>query len=228
MTAVNVSATQLLVNLAADSHVTFFCHLSSVGTTGLTEQKVVDESTPCNPTNHYEETKLRAEEIVSEGLPNGRVVVLRPTNIFGAETLSAWLGNSVSARVRRFLIGNENAHLVYVKDVVAAATFLFRRLSGGVSLETYIVSSDEDHGNTYRAVQARLASKIDGAPRPPLISAPVFIPHWARRIRNRRANRGDVVYSSRKLRDSGFRFAYGLDAGLADALEVLSRVPRGR
>ena len=220
MAPVNVAGTQTLFEVAAKSNVEFFCHLSSVGTIGLTEQRVVDESTACNPANLYEETKLDAERVVSGGLPNGGVVILRPTNVFGAETLRSWLTTALSARMQRVLKGNESAHLVYVKDVAAAAAFLFARSTGrGVS--TYIVSSDEEHGNTFRAVHARLHARVQGAPAPPVVAAPIAIPRLIRRIRTGRTNRGDIVYSSRKLRELGFKFPFGLEKGLDDAVATL-------
>ena len=172
MARVNVLATQALFNLAVDSNVNFFCQMSSVGTIGLTERRVVDESAPCNPMNLYEQTKLEGERIVSKGLPSGRVVIVRPTNVFGAETLKAWIRDSVAARVKRFIKGREHAHLVYVKDVAAAAVYLFEN-SPAIPVGTYIVSSDEEEGNTYREIQARLASTIAGAPTPTAISAPM-------------------------------------------------------
>src|SRR6266404_994632 len=113
MARVNVLATQALFDLAVDSNVNFFCQMSSVGTIGLTHRRVVDESAPCNPMNLYEQTKLEGERIVSKGLPGGSVVIVRPTNVFGAETLKAWIRDSVAARVKRFVKGREHAHLVY-------------------------------------------------------------------------------------------------------------------
>jgi nucleoside-diphosphate-sugar epimerase len=174
--------------------------------------------------NLYEETKRKGEEIVSKGLPNGHVLTLRPTNVFGVETLKMWLNNSLSARLRRFLKGNEHAHLVYVKDVVEAAVYLFRR-SPDALVDTYIISSDEEAGNTYRAVQAFLALRIDGAPSPGPISAPIFIPHLMRRVRSGDANVGDIIYSSRKLANAGFRFPFGLKGGLTDAVDSFSKSP---
>src|ERR1700737_4886617 len=95
MRRVNVSATKLLFDMASELQVAFFCHLSSVGVVGRTRLRIVDENASCNPMNLYEETKLAAEEVVSRGIPGGRVVILRPTNIFGAETLLPWLQDSL-------------------------------------------------------------------------------------------------------------------------------------
>ncbi len=220
MTAVNVTATRHLFELARESRIQYFCHLSSVGVFGITRTKRVDESTPCNPANRYEETKLAAEEIVGGGLDDGRVVILRPTNIFGAATLRPMLQKSLRSQMRAFLKGNECAHFVYVKDVVAAAMFWMHG-APAKPVETFIVSSDEELGNAHKEIQAFLAEKTGTAPPPFDRSAPVFFPYFARVLRHGRSNYGDVIYSSRKLIQAGFHFPFGLKAGLNDALNAL-------
>ena len=222
MVAVNVTATRLLFDTACDLQVGFFCHLSSVGVIGKTQAKVVDESARCNPMNRYEQTKLAAEEIVSRGLPGGRVVILRPTNIFGPETLGPWLQNSIRSRARMLLTGRERSHLVYVEDVAAAAVHCLQP-SGLRGVDTFIVSTDEEPGNTNREAQAALASMIETAPGPSRISAPLWIPYFGRLIRHGNSNRGDVVYSSSRLRQAGFHIPYGLRNGLADAVSLWRR-----
>jgi hypothetical protein len=93
-------------------------------------------------------------------------------------------------------------------------------------VETYNVSSDEEFGGTYRQAQAFLASIVDGAPRPLAVAAPLFIPYCLRRIRHGITNYGDVIYSSRKLREAGFHFPFGLRAGLTQVAGALrDRVP---
>lgn len=221
MKVVNVTATRHLFELARDLRIQYFCHLSSVGVFGATRLKRVDESAACNPVNRYEETKLAAEEIVGEGLDEGRVVVLRPTNIFDATTLRPMLQKSFWSQMRDFLKGRECAHFVYVKDVVAAATF-WMHAPPTMPVETFIVSSDEETGNTHKEIQAFLAARTNTAPRPSNLSAPVFFPYLARVLRHGKSNYGDVIYSSRKLSHAGFNFPFGLRAGLNDALDVLS------
>lgn len=219
MAAVNVTATKLLFDMACDLQVGFFCHLSSVGVIGKTRAKVVDESSPCNPMNRYAETKLAAEEIVRRGLPGGSVVILRPTNIFGPETLEPWLQDSIRSRVRLLLTGREKSHLVYVEDVAATAVYCLQT-SGHRRVDTFIVSTDEEPGDTNREVQATLASMTQTAPRPFRMSAPLWISYCARLIRHGHSNLGDVVYSSRRLREAGYRIPYGLRDGLYDAVSL--------
>jgi nucleoside-diphosphate-sugar epimerase len=220
MTAVNAMATKSLFELARDMRIRYFCHLSSIGVIGKTNLSFVDESAACNPTNQYEATKLAAETIVREGLDDGRVVILRPTNIFGTETLQPMLKKSFRSRISNFVKGNECAHLVYVNDVVAAAMH-WLKAPPERSADTFIVSSDEERGNVHRDIQALLALRISSAPRPCKVSAPLFVPYCARLLRHGKTNYGDVIYSSRKINREGFLFPFGLKAGLNDALNSL-------
>jgi len=219
MAAVNIAATRLLLDLACDLHVGFFCHLSSVGVIGRTDTSIVDEAAPCNPMSLYAETKLAAEEIVRRGLPDGTVVILRPTNIFSPETLGPWLQNSLRSKVRACLNGRERAHLIYVEDVAAAAVHCLQTASGE-RVETFIVSSDEEPGNTNHEVQVALASMVETASRPCGFSAPLWVPRCARVIRHGHGNPGNVIYSSRRLYQTGYRLPFGLRNGLNDAVRL--------
>jgi nucleoside-diphosphate-sugar epimerase len=219
MQAVNVAATRVLFDLAREAQVRFFCLMSSVGVVGRTRVAVVDEATPCAPMNRYAETKLAAEEIVRAGLAGASVVILRPTNVFGAQTLEPWLQDSIGYRIRQFLTGRESSHLVYVEDVAATAVHWLQTCTGQ-PVETFIVSSDEEGNNSNRELQLALASMIATAPAVPVASAPSWIPHLTRLIRHSDSNPGDLVYSSRRLRDAGFRMPYGLRDGLIDAVNL--------
>jgi nucleoside-diphosphate-sugar epimerase len=115
MTEINVFGTRLLFDVASDAQVKFFCHFSSAVVVGKVRQRIVDESVPCSPMNQYEETKLAAQGIVSAGLDGGNMVILRPTQIFGAQTLLPWLESSLYSKARLLLRGKENAHLVYMR-----------------------------------------------------------------------------------------------------------------
>jgi nucleoside-diphosphate-sugar epimerase len=226
MTEVNVAGTKRIFDLARELSMRHFCHLSSVGVIGKTRFREVDETAACNPMNRYEETKLAGEQILNEGMDQGIVVILRPTNIFGAQSLEPFLDDSWRTSVRRFVKGRENAHFVYVEDVAAAATYLL----DAPALEKvgiFIVSSDEEPGNTYTGIQAAVASRIATAPRPCKLTAPMFVPYCARQLVNGAANYGQITYSSRKLRARGFDFPFGLRRGLDDAIDKL-QIDAGR
>ena len=216
MQEVNVDGTRRLFEVSGQLGVQRFCHLSSVGVIGRVTVREVDESTPCRPMSRYEETKLRAEQCVAQGLDGGNVVILRPTNVFGAATLDGLARHSPAAKLKLALKAREHAHFVYVGDVAAAALHLTFR-AAAPAIETCIVSSDEEPGNTVAEIQAVVAAARDGAPRTSL-ALPAFVPYYLRRLGGGAANRGDVVYSAGRLRATGFRFPFGLASGLRQAL----------
>ncbi|MBS0418989.1 MAG: NAD-dependent epimerase/dehydratase family protein [Proteobacteria bacterium] len=222
MLATNVTGTELLFDLARRQRVRFFCHFSSVGVIGKVAVRLVDETTPCAPMNHYEETKLAAEKIVSAGLDSGVVAILRPTNVFDESTVAALLDRSCRARMRLRFKGNELSHLVYVEDVTAAALFCLQTNSNA-PVATYIISSDEEPGGTHLEVQACLAAMSDTVPAPPALSMPVWMAHWVRSLR-RPVNRPDVIYSARRLTEAGFEPPFGRARGLQKSLALLAPV----
>ncbi|MFH0910626.1 MAG: NAD(P)-dependent oxidoreductase [Planctomycetota bacterium] len=221
MEEVNVEGTRIVFEAARASRVTFFCLLSSVGVTGKTDAKVVDEQMPCHPMTVYEETKLKAEEIVAKGIDGARTLVLRPTNLFGEEFVRHFLTAGWPFRLKYWIKGRERAHLVYVEDAAAVAVFFLQHLPSA-RCETFIVSSDAEAGNTFRGVRATLRSLQEHRSIPIKgLQPPIQLPWLLRRFRHGETNLGDIVYSSHRLFSTGFRMPFGLKQGLADALARL-------
>jgi len=218
MERINVTATSNLFSLAQDMNIDTFIHLSSVGVIGKTRSRIIDEMTQCNPMNMYEETKYKAENIVRQGLPNGKVIIIRPTNVFGPTTIREWVDSNVTSKVRSFIKGKENAHLVYVEDIADATKYLLENQSEK-EVETYIISSDEEAGNTFHDIQIMLSRKIVMLSSPLPVSAPLFIPYYLRLIKNKTTNYGNKIYSSGKLFKTGFKYQYALQGGLMAALD---------
>jgi nucleoside-diphosphate-sugar epimerase len=210
----NVDGTQRLLRSAGQSGVHFFCHLSSVGVIGRTTARIVDESTPCNPQNEYERSKLAAEKVVLAPGRVGTVVVLRPTNVVAPERPGAQaiaMRGSARDRMKTFVQGRECAHIVHAGNVAAAAMHAMdARLDHG---ETFIVSSDDDPRNTFAGLW--------GMVRPPAPYAlPVRVPHALRRFFRGRGKRGDTRYSSAKLLATGFVCPYGFEETVTDILSA--------
>ena len=124
MWEVNARGTEVLLRIAAESGIRYFCHLSSVGVTGLTDNRLVDEKTACNPQNTYERSKFAAESVVGNGIDDCSIIILRPTNVIdenqpGALTLP--IRDNLRDRIMVFLKGGESAHIVHAEDVADAA-----------------------------------------------------------------------------------------------------------
>jgi nucleoside-diphosphate-sugar epimerase len=211
MEATNVEGTRSIVSVSADAGVRVFCHLSSVGVIGPTGSPVVDETTPCTPRNRYETTKLRAEEIVA-GHAEARTIILRPANVV-AETRLGVLEflklRSARDYLKLFLKGRERAHIVHVDDVAASALHL--ALSGATG--RYVVSTDDEEGGSYGEILATAR----GAHPFPYCPAPVA--ELAATMLHGHASESSIRYTSRRLRETGFRF----EVGLGETVRRLSR-----
>jgi nucleoside-diphosphate-sugar epimerase len=224
MRAVNVSGTMNVYEAARKHAVQGFCHLSSVGVIGKVRERVVDEDTACHPMNLYGETKLEAEHVLARGLEDGRLLILRPTNIFSQETFNIAKYTTRCNALRVRLTGRERAHLVYVEDVVAAAIQLLET-TGNDACQTYIVSSDDEEGNIEEEVYDFVRQLLG---RPISTRKYVCSIKWADRLRLLRrglGNRGDVLYSSRRLFATGFRMPFGWREGMRRVVASRQRQP---
>jgi nucleoside-diphosphate-sugar epimerase len=121
---VNVRALRPILAACRDAGVRRFVHCSSVGVYGDVERGPADETSPCRPTNLYEETKLAGEREVlafhrETGFP---VTVIRPAWVFGPRCRRT---ERILRAVRRgrFLMigeGSNQRHPVFISDMVEA------------------------------------------------------------------------------------------------------------
>jgi len=232
MQAVNVAATQnILDNIRQSKGIVYFCYLSSAGVIGLADQTLVDETTRCNPQNHYEKSKRAAEELVSRGINDCTVVMLRPTDVIDDQrpgALALPMRNSWRDKLLVLLKGNECAHIVHAEDVADAALhFINARLERPAC---FFVSCDHERLNTfgglwslYKAIQQ--GRSVEGIE--PIISLPMIIPYLLRRLRRGPGNYGNVRYSSDKLLSTGFRYRLGVE-GAVRRMAASQTVNQGR
>jgi nucleoside-diphosphate-sugar epimerase len=211
---VNVSATEMLMDLIENSSVEYLCHLSSAGVVGRTNVKWVDEQTECNPQNTYERSKWAAEQLVARDIKGCRIVIVRPTNVVDAMRpgpLHLPLNGSTLERIKVFLKGGECAHILHADNVAEAAMYFISRPVD--SPDRYFVSGDHEPLNTYAGIwslyQAMKHDQAEIEVRPAL-HLPMIVPHILRRLWRRTGNRGDVRYSSQKLLSTGFQYPYDL------------------
>ncbi len=226
MEAVNILGTENVYSAASKERVRFFCYLSSVGVIGRVRASIVDENTPCHPMNRYEITKLRGEEIVGSGLDNCHTVILRPTNVFAEERFEAQSYRSLREVLRVMLTGRENAHLVYADDVADAAVYLFVN-SKKTEVERFIVSSDEEPGNTAGEVYSLVRGLLGYKAAPLMFHMPIRLSYYVRLFRYGYGNRGNVLYSSRHLFSTGFKMTFGFKEGLRRVVDHYLNKRRG-
>jgi len=212
---VNVLGTEKILHLIQSSGVSYFCYVSSAGVIGLTDSQLVDERSTCNPQNTYEKSKWAAEQLVSKGIGNCNIVILRPTNVVDEQkpgALALPIRNKCLDRISVFIKGGECAHIIHADDVADAAMYFMYKHSE--KPECYIVSCDHEQFNTfgglwslYKAIQqGRSTEGIN-----PGMHLPIIIPHILRRIRSGSGNYGNIRYSSAKLLSTGFCYRLGVE-----------------
>ena len=222
MTAVNVEGTRNLINAAIEAGVPFFCHLSSVGVVGSTSHKRVDEISECHPVNPYEVSKQLAEEIVIQAKGGCmRKAILRPTNVFGQDSVATILNAGGVYKLKSWVKARENAHWVYVRDVAASTWHVWRHPSA-TECEVYNVSSDGEPGNTVGEIVDTVWRLGGLGKRLPPLSPPWQIARFLRGFTVGHANRGDMVFEGKKLREAGFMHPFGLAGGIRDCIQQLA------
>lgn len=83
---VNVQGVQSLLDAIKQCNIQKIIHLSSVGVVGMQfslQDVSVDEEFVCSPKNGYERSKHASERILKEQWPESKLVILRPTNVYG-------------------------------------------------------------------------------------------------------------------------------------------------
>lgn len=221
---VNVSATEKILNLLPVSSVTYFCYLSSAGVIGLTDKKLVDETSECNPQNSYEESKWAAEKLVARGIENCSTVILRPTDVIDEQrpgALALPMRNNWRDRLVVFLKGNECAHIVHAEDVADAAIYFMNR--SFEKPECFFVSCDHEPFNTFRGLWSlykAIQRDKSVAEIRPKICLPIIVPYILRRLWRGPCNYGNVRYSSEKLLSTGFRYRLGVEGAVRSIEET--------
>lgn len=123
--AVNVAGTAALVQDALAQEVQRFVHLSSITVYGPVREGVVTESSPLwSGVELYGDSKIRGEEVVSEGATQGLpVVIVRPGMVYGPRSrgwtirFTAWIRHGRPAMVAG---GHALCRPIYIDNLVDA------------------------------------------------------------------------------------------------------------
>jgi nucleoside-diphosphate-sugar epimerase len=213
--ATNKAGVKNIATAGKEAGIEFLCHVSSVSVAGKVNSNEVNEETECSPYSDYEKSKYQGE-LELRGIAIPKVVILRPTHVFSASTMHDFASIS---KARLLLKGGENANLVYVKDVAAAAVWLLQNADKihTNQIETFIISSNHENGNTIGEVNKFINSGgADSSSK--TIALPLICPYLLRKMRFGVTNWGNVSYNSEKLRSLGFELPYGWKNGVIDLL----------
>jgi nucleoside-diphosphate-sugar epimerase len=209
MYSTNVIGTKNLLKAVKKSNVGYFCHISSAGVIGHTNELSIDEYTPCNPKGVYEKTKYKSEKLVLNSNLPVNIVILRPTNVVSVNKPGVFLQlaiqNSWKDKLKVLITGGENAHIIYVDDVARAALFFL----GNKKKETniYFVSND-DELNTVSGIYNSYISICENSQFKIKMLFPLFVPHLMRRIYRGSSLHGRSRFSSNKIKEQGFHFKF--------------------
>jgi len=137
----NVEGTRNALAAAAEAGVRRFVHCSTIGVHGDVRASPADESTPFNPGDLYQETKLQAEQVCREAMENTdmEIVIIRPTSQYGPGDLRMLKMFRMLAAGRFVMIGACKAHFhaVYIDDLVEG--FWRAMTVPGIGGETFLI-----------------------------------------------------------------------------------------
>lgn len=170
---VNVEATINLLKAAREADVKRVVHCSSVGVIGEVKNPPTDESSPCHPTNIYEQTKLAGEQTALQfaaetGFP---IVVVRPAWVYGprcprTQKLFHTIGQG---RFVMFGDGRTLRHPIYVSDAVRGLELCGEK--DGVTGQVYIIAGERPV--TVETLARMIAEVLEV--RPPALRLPIAL-----------------------------------------------------
>lgn len=143
---VNYMGTVNLLELAKKYKIKKFVYCSSVGVMGNIKKLPADESYPYNPTNDYEETKMRAEQETIRytkefGLDT---VIVRPAIVYGPRNISNMSRMFQAIKDGKFFVigsGKNLWHMTFIKDL--AKGFIQAEKNSKKPGEVYILAGNQ-------------------------------------------------------------------------------------
>lgn len=210
---VNLAVARNLVMAAGMAGVKKMVHVSTAAVVGRVDADMVDEATPCNPSDDYERIKLEIEHILASGCRQSGIplVIVRPTAIFGqgGENLVKLIQQVDHDRptlrlLRACLYGRRRLNLVAIDNVVAAICHVLNLNTPNG--ECFFISDDHVPENNYVDV-AETVRLVRGISSPAIRSAvdlSPFLPATLRALGRSNVN-PRRVYRCEKLLASGYR-----------------------
>lgn len=232
MEAVHVEGTRKLLDVAA-GRIGRWVQLSSVGAYGRQREGVISEQTSLNPYGTYEVTKVKSDALVAIVASNGAFehMILRPSNVYGAEMTNYSLFNLIAVIQRGlfFFLGKSgaSANYIHVDNVVEAlllcgtvphATGRVYNLSDHCPMEEFIAVISEALGRDVPRMRlpeapVRILAKLGGRY--------LGIPLTEARID---ALTSRVVYPSIKIeRELGYQHIVSMEDGLLELVDFWKR-----
>lgn len=212
---VNAGGTFNLLELARDTGVQKFVHVSTGSVYGKAEYYPTDEIHPLNPTSYYGVSKLAGEKYVRafKDLYGMNVSMLRYYHVYGPRQESSDVGGVVSIFARRALEGKD---LTIFGDGSQVRSFTY--VKDVVNINKFVALTDNANGEAFNCASGlsvtieELANQVISE----LEAKDISIVHedW------KPGDIKDFNVSHKKLEDLGFEFQYmNFSDGLAKTLE---------
>lgn len=219
LTRDNLRAMSNLADACARKQVRRLIHCSTAVVAGMAKVNLVTETTLCQPTTEYEQTKLQIENLLLEAAGKFEVAILRPTAVFGAGgknllKLANELteGNCWINYLRSCLFAHRSMNLVCVENVVAALEFLLD--AGKTGNDIFIISDDDSPANNYRDIEDRLLARFGKSYPLPRVPFPGFILGILLWLSGKPNSNPLLRYSDRKLAALGLIKPQRLEAAI--------------
>jgi len=169
---INVHSLRTLLDIAAQSEVRRFVHVSSVGVYGNLRQLPANEETTCKPQSIYGVTKLAGEAEVRKfsketGFP---VVIIRPAWVYGPYCPRTLKIYKALQKGRFIMIGNGKnlRHPLYISDMVEAFQLVME--ANTAVGESFIIAGKE--AITTNELVENFSKVMEFSP------PKIRIPHW--------------------------------------------------
>lgn len=236
----NVDATRVLAEASERAGVKFFCYTSSVSVYGSSRRRRVSEDSPVLTSDHdvpseywateylrcYGRTKLQGERAIGEAARNVEYVILRPTVVVDIEDLVE-LGEWSTPKKQR--AASRHAHHVYVHDVADAILWFMEQSltrdqpSPGVGTFNF---AEDDAAISRYAQLFDSAYEVTGDKRWRVAATPWPLEWlWATLLFRRLTLRqpfGRMLFSSDKLRETGYKCRFGMSSAISIFHEELT------
>jgi nucleoside-diphosphate-sugar epimerase len=214
----NIEGTKKLIRAIIENRIQQLIHLSSVGVVGMQYRStpvVVDEQSHCDPKNEYERTKLESERLLKEASARYgfRLVILRPTNVFGeSHPFNALLNMAQHISSGKPLLQSSGAmvNYVYVKDLTEAILAFTKDASPSGTYNVGEAMSLEDFTTV---ISAALQKKKN------TLKVPQFLINFMSRLGLKKFNTvsNKVEYDDAALK-SVFSYPYGIKKGVENTI----------
>jgi dihydroflavonol-4-reductase len=197
MERANVTATEALLDVAAEAGVGRIVHVSTINAFGDTGYRVVDETyerpRPYRYVSFYDETKHRAHLLAHERIQAGvPVLIAMPGGVYGPgdhSSLGGVLQQAASGKLPSLTFGDLGMNMAHVEDIAAGIALVGERGRIG---ESYVLGGEI---TTMAELVRRVAAIADR--RAPRLSTPT----WALRaaapiVRRIGPDLGEIVSAS--------------------------------